>query len=137
MNEGWKRRLLLIAAAWNLVGGAMPLFDPGHHFDQMYRGALTLDDPVQAFFFRLTWINVLAWGLGYLIAARSPGARGPILLAGAAGKAAWFAACVALFRAGTGTPVLLATGSADLIFAGMFLFILRNEPARPADAEEL
>ena len=124
MNETWRRRILYVAGALNILGGASALFDPAGHFSQLYNSRLALDNPLQAFFFRATWINVIAWGVGYVLAARNPGSRLPILAAGGAGKAAYFAACLALFFSGTGNATLLAFGVVDLVFAGFFAYVL-------------
>ena len=64
MTETWRRRVLYVAGAWNVVGGASALADPARPFAQLYGAALSLADPLQAFFFRATWINVIAWGSG-------------------------------------------------------------------------
>jgi hypothetical protein len=98
--------------------------DPTRHFAQLYDSALSLDDPVQAFFFRVTWINVIAWGVGYILAGRHPGARGPVLIAGGAGKLAYFAVCVALLLSGHGRTMLLAAGIIDVVFAGFFGYVV-------------
>lgn len=91
---------------------------------ELYTAALSLDDPLQAFFFRATWINVTAWGVGYILAGRHPTARGPVLIAGAAGKLAYFGACLALFLSGSGNALLLAFGIVDVILAGFFVYVL-------------
>lgn len=133
MNERWKKVVLYVAASWNVLGGISALLDPAGHFAQLYRGALSLDDPLQTFFFRAVWINVIAWGFGYALAAQRPGARGPILLAGGLGKLAYFGACVALFARGGGGVPLLVAGLLDLTFAGLFAAVLwLGKPERPA-----
>ncbi len=124
MGETWRRRALYLVGALNILGGASALADPARHFAQLYTAALSLDDPLQAFFFRATWINVIAWGVGYILAGRYPAARGPVLLAGAAGKLAYFGACLALYLTGTGNAMLLATGVLDVLFAGFFAYVL-------------
>ena len=124
MNEIWQRRALYIAGAWNVIGGAMPLADPARHFAQFYTTALSLDDPLQAFFFRTTWINAIAWGVAYTLAGRYATARVPVLIAGAGGKVAYCGACVVLFASGVGNAWLLATGIADVLFAVMFVYVL-------------
>ena len=77
MTDAWQRRALYLAGAWNMIGGAGALADPAGHFAQFYTTALSLDDPLQAFFFRTTWINAMAWGIGYAMAGRMrpPGSR--------------------------------------------------------------
>jgi len=106
------------------LGGVSALADPARHFAQLYNAALSLGDPLQAFFFRATWINVIAWGVGYILAGRHPAARGPVLIAGGAGKLAYFGACLALFFSGSGSTLLLASGMLDVIFAGFFVYVL-------------
>lgn len=127
MSETWRRRGLYLAGAWNILGGASALADPAGHFAQLYTAALNLSDPLQAFFFRATWINVIAWGLGYVLAGRHPAGRGPVLLAGGAGKLAYFGACLALFLGGSGNTLLLASGILDVLFAGFFACVLWHQ----------
>jgi hypothetical protein len=129
MGESWRRRVLYLAGAWNVLRGISALADPARHFDQLYNGALSLGDPLQAFFFRATWINVIAWGLGYILAGRYPAARGPVLLAGGAGKLAYFGACLALFSSGSGSTMLLVSGVLDVIFAGFFVYVVWSRQA--------
>ena len=120
MSELRTKWLLLMAAAWNILGAGSALFDPARHFAQLYTASLSLVDPMQLFFYRCTWINVMAWGAAYAIAAMLPGSRTAVLAAGAVGKLAYFAACVALFLSGTGKGILLAAGVVDLLLALLF-----------------
>jgi len=124
MSEIWIRRLLYVTGFWNVIGGASALADPAKHFAQMYNGALSLDDPLQAFFFRATWLNVIAWGIGYILAGRFLAAGGAVLAAGGIGKLAYFFACMALFLSGRGSAMLLAAGVLDVIFAAFFAYVL-------------
>lgn len=124
MNETWIRRALYFAGAWNVLGGVSAITDPTRHFAQFYNGALSLDDPLQAFFFRATWINVIAWGIGYILAGLYPGGRVPVLLSGAAGKLVYFAASVALFSSGVGKTPLLVFGILDVVFAAFFVYVV-------------
>ena len=110
-----------------MIGGAGALADPAGHFAQFYTTALSLDDPLQAFFFRTTWINAMAWGIGYAMAGRYAAARLPVLAAGGAGKLAYCGASVGLFLTGVGNLWLLATGVADALFAVLFAYVLRQQ----------
>ena len=112
MNETWQRWALYLSGAWNIIGGASALAIPGAHFAQFYTTSLSLDDPLQAFFFRTTWINAIAWGVGYTMAGRFAEARVPVLAAGGGGKVAYCGACIGLFATGVGNTWLLATGIA-------------------------
>ena len=124
VNETWQRGALYVAGAWNIIGGAGALADPRGHFAQFYTTALSLQDPLQAFFFRTTWINAIAWGMAYALAGRFASARVPVLVAGGGGKVAYCGACVILFTSGVGNGWLLATGVADVLFAMLFAAIL-------------
>jgi hypothetical protein len=127
MNETWIKRMLLASAAWNIIGAAASLADPAQHFSQMYTAAPAVDDALLMFFYRCTWINVLAWGLAYLLAAYWPQSRKAVLAAGAAGKAVYFVACAALVSSGAGRPLVLAFGLGDLIMAALFAWALLSQ----------
>lgn len=131
-SAAWPRWTLLAAATWNIVGGFGALLDPGRQFAQLFVGSLPLHEPLALFFYRCTWINVIAWGLAYLLAAFLPAARPPALAAGAIGKIAYFAACVAASVAGGAKPALLIAGLIDVGFAAAFAAILFS--ARPPAA---
>lgn len=131
MNDTWTRRLLLAAAAWNIAGAVTSLVDPAGHYAQMYTtGAPATDDPLLTYFYRCTWINVLAWGGAYALAAMWPRSRAAVLAAGGAGKAAYFVACAALVASGVGQPLVLAFGLGDLLMAGLFGWALLSHQAR-------
>jgi hypothetical protein len=140
MSETWQKRVLILAAAWNLLGGAASLVDPAAHFAQMYHGALDLSDPLQRFFFTSVWIAVMAWGAAYLAAAFAPAARGAVMAAGGLGKVVYFGACLALYLEGAAKPALvMAAGLGDLGIASLFALALfglaRPQPeARPQAA---
>jgi hypothetical protein len=130
VTDPWARRVLYAAGAYNVIGGVSAILDPASHFDQLYTsaagsaGALTLDDPLQAFFYRVAWINAIAWGVAYVVAGRLPASRPAVLIAGCLGKIVYCVACIALFRSGVGNAVLLATGVIDVSFAALFATIL-------------
>jgi len=132
MTDTWPRRALYVSGAWNIIGGASALADPAGHFAQFYTTSLSLDDPLQAFFFRTTWINAVAWGVGYTMSGRFASARVPVLIAGGGGKVAYCGACIGLFATGVGNTWLLATGIADVIFAVLFAVIVLRS-ARTAE----
>lgn len=131
MNEAWTRRLLLLAAIWNITGAVTSLADPAHHFAQMYAAAPpAADDALLMYFYRCTWINVLAWGGAYALAAVWPASRAAVLAAGGAGKALYFLACAALVASGTGKPLVLAFGLGDLLMAALFGWALLSQRRR-------
>lgn len=131
MNETWIKRLLLASAAWNITGAAASLADPARHFAQMYTMAPTrADDALLMYFYQCTWINVLAWGGAYGLAAFWPRSRAAVLAAGGAGKAAYFLACAALVASGVGKLLVLAFGLGDLLMAALFGWALRSQRRR-------
>ena len=130
MNETWIKRMLLASAAWNITGAATSLADPAQHFTQMYTVTPAADDALLMFFYRCTWINVLAWGLAYVLAALWPQSRKAVLTAGAAGKAAYFVACAALFSTDVGRPLVLVFGLGDLLMAALFVWALLSQGRR-------
>jgi hypothetical protein len=120
MNSNWIKWLLLTAAAWNIVGGTTSLADPANHFARMYTVAPPANDALLMFFYQCTWINVLAWGGAYLLAAGRVDARRAVLVAGGAGKAAYFVASAALVASGIGRPLVLVFGFGALAMALLF-----------------
>ncbi|MDM4765905.1 hypothetical protein [Pelomonas sp. SE-A7] len=120
MNESWIKRLLLVAAAWNITGGASSLLAPANHFEQMYSVAPAANDALLNYFYQCTWINVLAWGLAYLLAALWRPSRPAVLVAGGIGKAVYFLACVGLYLSGAGKPLVMVFGVGDLLMAALF-----------------
>ena len=131
MNETWTKRLLLGSAAWNITGGVTSLADPANHFAQMYAAAPAVaNDPLLMYFYQCTWINVLAWGGAYALAAFWPGSRAAVLAAGGAGKAVYFLACAALVASGVGKPLVLAFGLGDLLMAALFCWAVLSQRQR-------
>lgn len=112
MSENWQRGVLIVAAAWNLVGGLGALVRSPHE---------------------IAWIAVIAWGAAYLGAAFAPQARRVVTMAGGAGKLAYFVATVALFGQGVVSGALLATGALDLVFVALFA-VIASEPEPRARA---
>jgi ABC-type Mn2+/Zn2+ transport system permease subunit len=134
MSARWTTRWLVFAAAWNILGGVSALWNPPAHFAQLYTTTLQLGDPLTLFFYRCTWINVIAWGIAYALAAAMTESRRAVLMAGAIGKTVYCAASVAVYLAGAGTAALLAAGAVDLLLALAFVFgFFAQQPRRYQD----
>jgi hypothetical protein len=127
MDKPWKRWVLYLAAAWNVIGGGMALLDPTKHFAQMYTTSLNLADPLAAFFYRSVWINVIAWGVAYALAAMWPAARRTVLVAGGGGKLFYAIACAALLGSGVGKPMILVAAIVDTLFAAAFAAVVLRD----------
>jgi hypothetical protein len=137
MNETWIKRLLLVAAAWNITGAVTSLTDPANHFAQMYTVApAAANDALLMYFYQCTWINVLAWGGAYALAAFWPRSRPAVLAAGGVGKAVYFLACFALVASGVGKPLVLAFGLGDLLMAAFFGWALHSQRRRERHLRE-
>src|SRR5262245_60590315 len=131
VNETWQRRALYVAGAWNIIGGASALANPDAHFAQFYTSALSLDNPLQAFFYRTTWINAIAWGVGYAMAGRFADARVPVLAAGGGGKEADCGACIGLLVSGVCRRWAVRTDMAGApLRAAVAAILLRDRATR-------
>ena len=124
MSETWARRLLILSALWSFVGAISALAAPARHFDLLYNSSLALDQPLESFFYRCTWISVLGWGGTYLLAGLIPASRKSVLIPGGLGKVAFFFACLTLHSSGVGKTAILVAGSVDLALAVVFGVIL-------------
>lgn len=111
MNETWQRGVLFAAAAWNAIGGGLALAAaPGE----------------------AAWIAVIGWAPAYAGAALVPAARAVVVMAGGAGKLAYLAYCLALYRAGSMEAATLAVSSLDLAFVALFAaIVLAPQPRLP------
>jgi hypothetical protein len=121
------RRALFATAAMNLLAAAA--FLPPSEGVRSLMGLPPHGDPVY-----LTTIAVLVatFGLGYLWAAVAGRAERLFIGVAAFGKLAFFALLVVFWAAGTLPARAAAAGSADLLFAILFLAWL--VPARTAGA---
>jgi hypothetical protein len=86
----------------------------------MYTVTPRPEDALLMYFYQCTWINVLAWGAAYLLAAFWRDSRPAVLVAGGIGKAVYFLACAGLVLSGVGKPLVLLFGLGDLVMAGLF-----------------
>ena len=118
---------LIGAATGNIFGGVNALADPAMHFSQLYTGQLSLANPLQLYVFRCVWINVIAWGVGYALAAFVRGPHTAILVAGGLGKLFYCAACFALFANGMGKGMLVFAGIVDLLLGLLFATIVLRQ----------
>ena len=126
-----KRWILAAIGAWTALAGASALLDPAGHL-ALYAGDLDLRDPMAAFFFRATWIQVTSWGLGYLLAAYRPQAAGPVLLAGAVGKTLYFVTVLLAYQDAVASSTLLGFAMLDLVFAAYFVHFVLATPGQSA-----
>ena len=77
--------------------------------------------------------TVLAWQIVYALIATDPMRYRPIMLIGALGKLAFFAACLALYLLGRADPVLPLATAPDLLLAILFCIAWVRLGAQPTD----
>ena len=77
--------------------------------------------------------TVLAWQLVYALIATDPMRYRPIMLIGALGKAAFFAACLALYLLGRADAVLPFATAPDLLLALLFCVAWARLGGQPTD----
>ena len=73
----------------------------------------------------------LAWQVMFVLISKDPVRYRPAMLVGMLEKVSFGLATVVLFLQGRLSPVVLAAGCVDLLFAGLFVVaFLRTEPAK-------
>jgi hypothetical protein len=115
----WQKPALYAVGAWTAFGGISALADPGGHWATFFGGPAPGPAIVA-----IAYAQLLAWGVGYALAAHEPAARGPMLAAGAVGKALYAAITIGAFASGAGTSALLATGIGDIAIAALFAWLV-------------
>jgi hypothetical protein len=128
----WQRVALYIVGAWTAFGGISALLDPRAHGETFFGDASIADSGGAQILFSIAYAQLIAWGAGYVLAARKPAMSVPMLAAGALGKLGYFALTVLAYERGSGTAALLATGIGDLAIASFFAFLIVRSIARPA-----
>ena len=119
--------LFYIAAAYNLMGAAVPLLATELHLktfftEQAASSGVIMEMNTQAF-----WVTVFFFAVGYFMVGRDPKKNRPILWIAAPGKAYVFVLWTWHYMQGNVTEMALAAGIGDIIFALLFLrFLLKT-----------
>lgn len=127
MNDALFRRLLWIAAAFNVFGAvlfAFPAAPPGQ--------LLQLPADVPLTYRAVTALFVLQFAGSYVWLALQPRIDRPLVGFAAIGKSVFFALVVVLWALHELSAMTVATASGDLVFAGLFLLWLRRSGAPTA-----
>jgi hypothetical protein len=127
---GW-RRLFVIAAVWNLVGGVIIYGAAPRIFAT---AGLGVPDPAAYFH---AWIALfMTFGIGYYLVSRDLHGRRDIVLLGIIGKFAFSVIFIAhmLARPGTIPALFLIPVVGDLVFVVLFALFLRWERRESARA---
>jgi hypothetical protein len=133
VSETWSRKVLYLAGASNIIGGASHspirhdisgkcIAVPCHSTTRFKRSSFGPPGLTS-----LHGALATSWPDGLAL----PG--GAVLVAGGAGKLAYFGASLPIFLSGRGRTMLLATGILDVIFAAFFAHVLwLRRPGKPA-----
>jgi hypothetical protein len=114
------RALFIAAALWNLCGGVLGYFNPGHTFMLLFdRNA---DDPVLLAVFRGATGTTLTYFFGYLIVAFNPLRHSGIVIVGGIGKVGFAIQMLKFYTAGLANAHALIVVVGDLIFGVLFLY---------------
>jgi hypothetical protein len=121
VSEATYRRIFLIGALWNLMGGTFILVATGWIFSS---AGLTVPSP-SAYYY--SWIALfMTFGLGYYLAWRDMYRNRDIILLGAIGKLAFAAVFLYSYAVHAAIPLFfLIPVAGDVIFAILFLMFLR------------
>jgi small multidrug resistance pump len=127
MTESFFKRMFLVGALWNLLGGAFIVLATNWIFS-----SAGLAPPVPPLYYQ-AWIALfLTFGIGYWIVSRDPYPNRNIALLGMIGKLAFAGVFVYNLLAFEGQVprFFLIPAAGDLIFAFLFWLYLRQ--ARPS-----
>ena len=121
MNEAAYRRILLVGALWNLLGGTFILAATGWIFSS---ANLPVPSPSEYYY---SWIALfMTFGLGYYLAYKDMYRNRDIVLLGAIGKLAF--AAIFLYGFATHAPIplfFLIPTVGDVVFAVLYLMFVR------------
>jgi hypothetical protein len=120
MSEAVYRRIFLIGALWNLLGGAFIIVATGWIFSS---AGLPVPAPSEYYY---SWIALfMTFGIGYYLAWRDMYRNRDIILLGAIGKLAFAAVFLYGFARRAPLPLFfLIPVVGDIIFALLFLMFL-------------
>lgn len=122
----YHRVLFIIAAAWNLGGAAMLLFNPN-----FLLARLGISDPAARLLAQSFASSVATWGIGYALIASNPQRFHDFAWLGVLSKTIFFLIYVAAWLKGRLSFAAFVPALADLLFALLFLeFLLRSNHAK-------
>ena len=116
--------MLIVAAAWNLVGAALVFANLSRHIALFFGRNAVIDDPIAMLNTIGFWGSVVLFGIGYLIVAANPAKNHGIIFLAIIGKVAVFLIWTWYWWRGYATALALFGGVGDLIFAVLLMFFL-------------
>jgi hypothetical protein len=122
MSETFYKRMFLVAALWNVLGGALVVVFTGRIF-----AAANLTPPYPPLYYH-SWIALfVTFGIGYYMVSRNMSANKNIVILGIIGKLAFSAIFVynMLTFQGQVPRLFIAPVVGDLVFVVLFWLFLR------------
>ena len=120
-NEIRLFRIIFIAAAiWNLCGGVLGYFNPGHTFMLLFDRSA--DDPILLSVFKGATGTTLTYFVGYLIVAVNPLRHTGIVIVGGIGKIGFAIQMLKFYMAGLANAHALIVVVGDMLFCTVFLY---------------
>jgi hypothetical protein len=114
------RAIFIAAAIWNLCGGVLGYFNPGHAFMLLFDRSA--DDPVLLSVFQGATGTTFTYFFGYLIVAFNPLRHTGIVIVGGIGKLGFAIQMLKFYAAGQANANALVIVVGDVIFCALFLY---------------
>lgn len=114
------RAVFIAAAVWNLCGGVLGYFNPGHAFVLLFDRSA--DDPVLLSVFQGATGTTFTYFFGYLIVAFNPLRHTGIVIVGGIGKLGFAIQMLKFYSAGLANANALVVVVGDMAFCALFLY---------------
>src|SRR5687767_14269706 len=114
------RAVFIAAAIWNLCGGVLGYFNPGHAFVLLFDRSA--DDPILLSVFQGASGTTFTYFFGYLIVAVNPLRHTGIVIVGGIGKVGFAIQMLKFYTAGLANANALIVVVGDLAFCALFLY---------------
>lgn len=125
-RDAYDRILFVVAAAWNLGGAAMLIFNP-----DFLLARLGVSDPAARLLARSLASSVTTWGIGYALIAYDRNRFRDFAWLGAISKTVFFAIYAVAFFGGRISFAAFLPAAVDLAFATLFVeFLWRTHQYR-------
>ena len=120
-SELWLFRGMFVAAAiWNLCGGVLGYFNPGHAFFLLFDRIA--DDPILLSVFKGSTGTTFTYFFGYLIVAFNPLRHTGIVIVGGIGKVGFALQMLKFYMDGLANSHALIVVFGDMVFCAAFLY---------------
>lgn len=126
MDDGLFGKMFFLAALWNFGAAALGLFFTKFQFELLFGEDAYTGDYHQIYVYRMFWVAVALFGIGYLIVAWVTTENRAIVWLGILGKLLMFAFILHAFLRDEATGVLLAIGVGEFLWTLLFFWFLHE-----------